>query len=98
MNDEFPGELAMRGGRGRVGAAHPRRWLSFSLLVLLCTAGEGFAQHQDKPRPEAWEKLAAGGRFMDRILPAPIVSSSPFLALSSTVLFQKKRRAACGTY
>jgi hypothetical protein len=38
-------------------------------LPLLDTAS---AQHRDKPRPEAWEHLAFGGRFMDRILPAPI--------------------------
>ena len=30
------------------------------------------AQHKDKPRPEAWKDLVHGGRFMDRILPAPI--------------------------
>ena len=30
------------------------------------------AQHEDKPRPEAWKDLAYGARFMDRILPAPI--------------------------
>ena len=30
------------------------------------------AQHQDKPRPEAWNELVHGGRFMDRILPSPI--------------------------
>lgn len=30
------------------------------------------AQHEDKPRPEAWNKLVYGARFMDRILPAPI--------------------------
>jgi len=30
------------------------------------------AQHGEKPRPEAWKNLVHGGRFMDRILPAPI--------------------------
>jgi hypothetical protein len=30
------------------------------------------AQHKDKPRPEAWKDLVYGGRFMDRILPAPV--------------------------
>ncbi|MGM0574009.1 MAG: hypothetical protein ACQESL_09690 [Bacteroidota bacterium] len=30
------------------------------------------AQHKDKPRPEAWNNLVYGGRFMDRILPAPV--------------------------
>lgn len=30
------------------------------------------AQHEDKPRPEAWNNLVYGGRFMDRILPAPV--------------------------
>jgi hypothetical protein len=43
-----------------------------SLLGLLCTSADSSAQHQDKPRPESWEHLAFGGRFMDRILPAPV--------------------------
>ncbi len=30
------------------------------------------AQHKEKPRPEEWNDLAYGGRFMDRILPAPV--------------------------
>ena len=30
------------------------------------------AQHKDKPRPEEWKDLVYGGRFMDRILSAPI--------------------------
>jgi len=41
-------------------------------LQVLCVAGVVNAQHGDKPRPEAWSGLAPGGRFMDRILPAPI--------------------------
>ena len=30
------------------------------------------AQHKEKPRPEEWKDLIYGGRFMDRILPAPV--------------------------
>ena len=41
-------------------------------LQVLCIAGVVNAQHGDKPRPEAWNKLVHGGRFMDRILPAPV--------------------------
>jgi hypothetical protein len=41
-----------------------------ALLLGMTVAASG--QHRDKPRPEAWEHLAFGGRFMDRILPAPI--------------------------
>jgi hypothetical protein len=43
-----------------------------SMLLMLCMAGGASAQHRDKPRPEAWEKLTFGGRFMDRILAAPV--------------------------
>ena len=46
--------------------------LSPILLVLLCRAGMG--QDAIRPRPEAWEKLVPGGRFMDRFLPMPICS------------------------
>lgn len=35
-------------------------------------ASTAAAQHADKRRPEAWKNLVYGGRFMDRILPAPI--------------------------
>jgi len=41
-------------------------------LQVLCIAGVVNAQHGAKPRPEAWNKLVHGGRFMDRILPAPV--------------------------
>ena len=41
-------------------------------IQMLCFANNVNAQHGDKPRPEAWNKLVPGGRFMDRILPAPI--------------------------
>jgi len=44
-------------------------------LQLLRTAGVVNAQHGDKPRPEAWNGLVPGGRFMDRILPAPMYKS-----------------------
>lgn len=40
--------------------------------LLLAMAGAADAQHADKARPEAWKNLVYGGRFMDRILPAPI--------------------------
>jgi len=46
------------------------------LLIVLAflpgTAITTVAQHEDKPRPEAWKNLVYGARFMDRILPAPI--------------------------
>ena len=41
-------------------------------LQVLCMASAVNAQHGDKPRPEAWNGLVPGGRFMDRILPAPV--------------------------
>ncbi len=41
-------------------------------LQMLCIASVVNAQHGDKPRPDAWKNLVYGGRFMDRILPAPI--------------------------
>ena len=41
-------------------------------LQMLCIASVVNAQHGDKLRPEAWKNLVHGGRFMDRILPAPI--------------------------
>lgn len=40
--------------------------------LLLGMAVNANAQHKDKPRPIAWKDLVHGGRFMDRILPAPI--------------------------
>ena len=40
--------------------------------LLLGIAGAANAQHGDKPRPKEWNDLVHGGRFMDRILPAPI--------------------------
>ena len=45
---------------------------TFIALPMLCIASVVNAQHGDKPRPEAWNDLVHGGRFMDRILPAPI--------------------------
>ena len=45
---------------------------TFIALQVFCIAGVVNAQHGDKPRPEAWNRLVHGGRFMDRILPAPI--------------------------
>lgn len=52
-----------------------RRTLILSVLIglqMLSTANGANPQHGDKPRPEAWKNLVHGGRFMDRILPAPI--------------------------
>jgi len=45
---------------------------AFIALQMLCIASVVNAQHGDKLRPKAWESLIHGGRFMDRILPAPI--------------------------
>ncbi len=42
------------------------------VTLLLGMAVDVGAQHKDKPRPEAWNNLVPGGRFMDRILPSPI--------------------------
>ncbi|GAH87449.1 unnamed protein product [marine sediment metagenome] len=49
-------------------------WIELMVIasLLLGMAVDVSAQHQDKPRPEAWKDLVYGGRFMDRILPAPI--------------------------
>jgi hypothetical protein len=49
-------------------------WIALPLTAALLPgmAGVSNAQHGNKPRPEAWNSLAHGGRFMDRILPAPI--------------------------
>lgn len=43
-------------------------------LLVFCVifAGHASAWHGDKPRPKAWNDLVYGGRFMDRIEPAPI--------------------------
>jgi hypothetical protein len=46
--------------------------LSFTIIQALCMTDSANAQHGDKPRPDAWKNLVHGGRFMDRILPAPI--------------------------
>jgi len=46
--------------------------LTVIVALQLGTAVEVGAQHKDKPRPEEWKDLVYGGRFMDRILPAPI--------------------------
>jgi hypothetical protein len=49
-------------------------WLELPAIaaLLLGMAADVGAQHRDKPRPEAWKDLVYGGRFMDRILTAPI--------------------------
>lgn len=46
--------------------------LPLTAALLPGMAGVSNAQHGNKPRPEAWNSLAHGGRFMDRTLPAPI--------------------------
>ncbi len=51
--------------------ASARRFLLLASL-LLAAEGKLLAQHEDVPRPKEWDKLVFGGRFMDRILPAPI--------------------------
>ncbi len=40
-------------------------------LGILLASGEAFAQITERKRPEAWENLVYGGRFMDRFLPIP---------------------------
>lgn len=46
--------------------------IPFITAILLSITVKVGAQHKDKPRPEAWNNLVYGARFMDRILPAPI--------------------------
>ena len=56
-------------------AGHRRSvWFRFATIsaLLLGLGVNASAQHEDKPRPQAWNNLVYGGRFMDRILPAPI--------------------------
>ncbi len=42
--------------------------------VLMCGlwAGDARSQSVERPRPEAWNDLVYGGRFMDRFLPMPV--------------------------
>lgn len=49
-------------------------WIELTVItaLLLGMTIDVGAQHQDKSRPEAWKDLVHGGRFMDRILPAPV--------------------------
>jgi len=49
---------------------HVRIGLVAVLVGLI--APVGLAQHTKRTRPEAWENLACGGRFMDRFQPMPI--------------------------
>ena len=73
MTGRIQREFETRGARGSVGGgAAIRRSLALSLVLVVWTAAASLAQHGDKPRPEAWNGLVPGGRFMDRILPAPI--------------------------
>lgn len=41
------------------------------LLSNILAADKAAAQAVDRPRPQQWERLVKGGRFMDRILPMP---------------------------
>lgn len=51
---------------------YPKVSLAIVLTLLYAMPLVINAQHKDKPRPEAWNDLVYGARFMDRILPAPI--------------------------
>ncbi len=62
----------MQFGTGRPGTTFGWSTLLVIAALLPGMAGIAAAQHADKPRPEAWKNLVYGGRFMDRILPAPI--------------------------
>ncbi len=44
-----------------------------AFLFFLLLQGETFAQITERERPEAWENLVNGGRFMDRFLPIPVM-------------------------
>lgn len=44
----------------------------FIFLITLIFTGQTNAQSTDRERPEEWEDLAYGGRFMDRFLPIPV--------------------------
>ncbi len=43
------------------------------LIAIHLIAGNIYAQITERERPDAWENLAYGGRFMDRFLPIPIM-------------------------
>jgi hypothetical protein len=45
------------------------------VLQLLLLAGVLDAQITERERPPAWDKLSFGGRFMDRLLPIPVMGS-----------------------
>ncbi len=42
------------------------------LLILSVTLTEGYSQITERSRPEKWNDLILGGRFMDRFLPMPV--------------------------
>ncbi len=44
------------------------------ILILGLACGTTLAQDTQRPRPDGWENLVLGGRFMDRFLPMPIRS------------------------
>lgn len=44
----------------------------FALLMILASSTSFHAQVEDRPRPDGWDELVYGGRFMDRFLPIPI--------------------------
>ena len=41
------------------------------LIAVQFTTGDIYAQITERERPEEWQDLAYGGRFMDRFLPIP---------------------------
>lgn len=45
----------------------------FVLLFVVFVSPVSGEQHEDKPRPEEWNGLVLGGRFMDRFEPMPIM-------------------------
>lgn len=42
-----------------------------TLISTILATDKASAQAVDRPRPQQWERLVKGGRFMDRILPMP---------------------------
>jgi len=49
--------------------------IAFVLIIVPLSTDIVYAQVTERERPESWEDLAYGGRFMDRFLPIPPVGS-----------------------
>ena len=45
------------------------------LVAMHLITGDIYAQITERERPEEWENLVYGGRFMDRFLPIPVMGT-----------------------